>query len=210
TLLFRGIDDIADIPVEAVGSNAKDVFVLVERDVGLAEHGIGYRHQLVLLETPRRLPDMGLAGDVQHGPFTYTVAATLSRARPQRRAGWAKHVACDTVYTVEFERGFLAHAAALREGAAGMEAAPARRIDRTRHIALQHDAFALAGHVRHGGQQGARIGMAALGIELRGRRNLRNLAEIHHGDTIADVLDHAQVVRDEQEGQREFTLQIEK
>ena len=33
-------------------------------------------------------------------------------------------------------------------------------------------------------------------------------AEIHDGDTVADVLDHRQIVRDEQIGQAELALQI--
>src|ERR1051325_6111756 len=95
------------------------------------------------------------------GIMLYPVAATLSRVRLQRRAGWPKHVACDTVYTVERERRFLARTSGLGEGTARMEAAPARRIDRARHIALQHDPFALAGHVRNRGQQRARTRRAA-------------------------------------------------
>ena len=51
---------------------------------------------------------------------------------------------------------------AIDVGAAGMEAAAGRRIERARHLALQHDAAALGlrlGH-RNGRQQRAAIGMA--------------------------------------------------
>jgi hypothetical protein len=35
-----------------------------------------------------------------------------------------------------------------------------------------------------------------------------NLAEIHHGNPIGDVLHHAQIMRDEQIGEAEFGLQV--
>jgi Transposase DDE domain len=39
------------------------------------------------------------------------------------------------------------------------------------------------------------------------RTNLHNLAEIHDGDPMADSFDHRDVVRDEQEGEVQFSLQ---
>ena len=38
--------------------------------------------------------------------------------------------------------------------------------------------------------------------------DLDDAAEIHHGDAMADVLDHAEVVRDEQVGEAELLLQV--
>ena len=42
-----------------------------------------------------------------------------------------------------------------------------------------------------------------------GRRGLHDPADIHHRDPLADVLDHAEVVRDEQIGKPELFLKIE-
>ena len=46
-------------------------------------------------------------------------------------------------------------------------------------------------------------------LKLSGRRDLDDLAEIHHRDAIGDMLDHSQIVRDEQVGEAEFLLQVE-
>ena len=40
------------------------------------------------------------------------------------------------------------------------------------------------------------------------RPELDDAAEIHHGDAVADMRDHADVVRHEQQGQPEFALQV--
>ena len=45
-------------------------------------------------------------------------------------------------------------------------------------------------------------------IEIVRRRDLDDAAEIHHGDALADVLDHREVVRDEQVGEAELLLQV--
>ena len=44
--------------------------------------------------------------------------------------------------------------------------------------------------------------------DLPATRQLRHLAQVHHGNTRADVLDDAQVVRDEQIGQPQLLLQV--
>jgi hypothetical protein len=46
-------------------------------------------------------------------------------------------------------------------------------------------------------------------IERRGRRGLDNAPKIHHGDTVADMAHHAEIVRDEQHRQAEPVLKIE-
>ena len=50
--------------------------------------------------------------------------------------------------------------------------------------------------------------MLAVAIDRFGRRDLDNLAEIHHRDASADMFHHAQIVRDKKIGQLEFLLQI--
>src|SRR5690348_5539719 len=50
--------------------------------------------------------------------------------------------------------------------------------------------------------------MERLEIEILRLRQLDHLANIHYGDPVADMLDDAQVVRDEEVGQVEFFLQV--
>src|SRR5262249_36476682 len=65
-MLSRRVHDVADVPIEAIDVNAKDVLALAELDVGFCEHRIGDGHQLGLLQPARWLPKAGLAGAVQH------------------------------------------------------------------------------------------------------------------------------------------------
>ena len=51
--------------------------------------------------------------------------------------------------------------------------------------------------------------MLADAVQLSGRRDFHNLAEIHHRHAIAHVLDHPQIVGDEQISETELLLQIE-
>ena len=95
-------------------------------------------------------------------------------------------------------------------GAAGVEAAAGRRIERARHLALQHDAAALClrlGH-RDRRQQRAAIGMARRGEQRLRVRGLDDDAEIHHRDPVGDVLHHGEIVRDEDVGEAEPVLQV--
>src|SRR5678815_5914156 len=45
-------------------------------------------------------------------------------------------------------------------------------------------------------------------IEIARGRDLDDAPEIHHGDAPADVLDHREIVRDEQVGETELRLQV--
>ncbi len=51
--------------------------------------------------------------------------------------------------------------------------------------------------------------MARVGIELLHLRHLDELPEVHHADTVADVLHDGQVVGDEQVCQTELPPQVE-
>ena len=95
-------------------------------------------------------------------------------------------------------------------GAAGMEAAARRRIERARHLALQHDAAALGPRLGHRDrrQQRAAVGVARRGEQRLGVRGLDDAAEIHHGDAVGDVLHHGEIVRDEDVGEAEPVLQV--
>src|SRR6476469_784282 len=57
-------------------------------------------------------------------------------------------------------------------------------------------------------EERARVGMLGCPEERARGAKLHDLAEVHHRDTVADVLDQAQVVRDEEVRQIELLPQI--
>jgi hypothetical protein len=91
-----------------------------------------------------------------------------------------------------------------------VEVAPGRRADRARDVALQQDALALDLGVgdRHRGEQRLGVGVARVRVEVLRGRDLDDLAEVHHGDARADVLDDRQVVGDEQVREVELLLEV--
>src|SRR6266446_2511339 len=91
-----------------------------------------------------------------------------------------------------------------------MEAATRWWIQRAGYLARQLDALGTHRGVdcRNRGEQRARVGMAWISIDFVTVRNFDDLAEIHNRDTLADVFDHSQVVRDEEIGQVQLLLQI--
>ena len=103
--------------------------------------------------------------------------------------------------------------AAAREGvgAAGMEGAAFRRIDRGGHVALEHDALALRARIGdgRGRHQGLRIRVARRGEDRLLVADLDDAAEIHHGDAMRDVLDDAEIMGDEEIGEAERLAQID-
>ena len=97
-------------------------------------------------------------------------------------------------------------AAARMEGAAGGRLAGSA----TSPFSRMRRRCALAPRIgdRHGREQRLGVGMARPGVELVGRRALDDPADIHDRHAVADVLDHAEVVADEQVGQPELLLQV--
>ena len=104
----------------------------------------------------------------------------------------------------------LALAARLGIGTARMEGAARRRVDRARNIALQQVFLALDPRIgdRDRSQQG-------FGIRMQRAREqgllvciLDDLTEIHHRDAVTDVLDHGEIVRDEEVRKVFLALQI--
>src|SRR5687767_9561802 len=91
-----------------------------------------------------------------------------------------------------------------------MEAAAGRRIDRARHVAREDDPLARAARVGHRDrrEQRDRVGVLRVREEGLGLGELDDPAEVHHRDAVADVLDHREVVRDEEVGQPELVLQV--
>ena len=58
-------------------------------------------------------------------------------------------------------------------------------------------------------QQRLGVGMARSRVERRGRRGLDDAPDIHHGDAVADMAHHAEIMRDEQHRQPQPVLQVE-
>lgn len=50
--------------------------------------------------------------------------------------------------------------------------------------------------------------MQRVRIQIVGRSELNDIAEVHNGDTVADVLDDVEVMRNEEERQSELLLQV--
>ena len=91
-----------------------------------------------------------------------------------------------------------------------MEAAPGGRVDRARHVTAQNDPLLLEAGVRLGHRRQQRLGIGVLRPQeqVGAVADFDDLAEIHHGDAVTDVLDDGDVVRDEQIGEAELLLQI--
>src|SRR5690606_41716088 len=61
---------------------------------------------------------------------------------------------------------------------------------------------------QHRGEQGRRVRVARVAEQLGGGRQLDDAAEIHDGDPRREVLDHGEVVADEDVGEPEVLLQV--
>ena len=101
----------------------------------------------------------------------------------------------------------------LRDRAPGTEPAAHREPQRTRRVA-DHRRSLVVGTGRAGGELGNR-GEQALGVrmpriaeQLPGRRDLDDAAQVHDRDPIAQVPDHGEVVRDQQQREPEFVAQV--
>ena len=98
----------------------------------------------------------------------------------------------------------------ITSGQRGWKRQPRRDVRRVR-IALAKANVGNA-HARlrrqHRGQQRARIGMRGSRNSASTRRMLHDAAEIHHRDLGRDVLDHREIVADEQIGQAELAPQF--
>ena len=108
------------------------------------------------------------------------------------------------------EGGHALCAHRLGEGAAGVEAATRRRVDRVGRVARERG---LGGALQRVGaghrlQQRAGVGVARRVEDLLGRPHLDHLAQVHHQHPVAHVAHHVQVVADEEVGQAEVALQV--
>jgi hypothetical protein len=107
-------------------------------------------------------------------------------------------------------RRFLDAAARLGVGAARVEATASGRIDRARHITRENDTPTRRVGIgqRHGREKRLRVGMERRREEGLAIGQLDDLAQIHHGDAVTDVLDDREIMRDEEIGETKFFLQI--
>ena len=84
-----------------------------------------------------------------------------------------------------------------------MEIASGRRIQGAWDIACEDFPLHLIIHIRNGdcGQQGLCVGVLRMIVKLILGRNLHNPSQIHDRDAVRHILDHAQVMGNEQVGQ---------
>ena len=170
-----------------------------------------YRRDLSRREFPRRLRR---AQTVEASPC-WTLpsredasALRVARGRDRRFAQVARDQVCRHRF---LQHRLLDPAAIERIRATRVEAAAGRKLDRTGHIAGKNDALALDGGIRHRNRREQRFGirMQRIAEQRARRRDFDDPAEIHHGDPVADVLDHGEIVRDEEIRQAELALQID-
>src|SRR4249920_737311 len=94
----------------------------------------------------------------------------------------------------------------------GVERASARRRRRTGDVALEHDAlprgFRDRIRDRDGREQRDRVRVQRLAIQVRRLRPLDEPTQVHHRDGVTHVADDREVVRDQDRGQAELTLQF--
>src|SRR3979490_694445 len=111
-----------------------------------------------------------------------------------------------------FERRHFAHATVGLQRTARIEMAARRRVEGARDLAPGFGGGRGGDEmerVGNGRDQRARIGMAWILEDLLPAALLDDAAEIHHGDTTAHMLDHAEIVADHDVAEAHFLLEIE-
>src|SRR5690348_7576580 len=83
--------------------------------------------------------------------------------------------------------------------ASWMEGTSGRGVDRTRHLAWQLDSLAPRGALqrRNCREQCTGIGMARVCVDFVTSCDFHDFTQVHDRGALANVLDHAQVMRDE-------------
>src|SRR5882672_12125284 len=104
--------------------------------------------------------------------------------------------------------GHLGHTPWLGMRATRMEGTTGRRIERARHVAFEKRNRLLPRFPDPGGsrEQAARIGMRQVPPEGSRSAGLDDLAKIHDGDAVSDVLHEREIVRDEEIGHAALAL----
>ena len=87
-----------------------------------------------------------------------------------------------------------------------METAAARWFERRRYVPHQQSGFVDAVRVgnRIGAYERLRIWVSGRGEKLNGLGNLNNFSQVHHRNSIRNVLDDVEVMGDEQIGELQF------
>src|SRR5215470_1172101 len=98
----------------------------------------------------------------------------------------------------------------LADWTSGVELAAGRRPNRARHFTLQHGvpAFDVRVRDRHRRQQRLGVRMQRRSVEVACCSDLDDLAEIHHGYASAYLLDHREIVGNEDVGEPKLLLQL--
>ena len=91
------------------------------------------------------------------------------------------------------------------DGAPGVESATRRRVVGIGRLALDRPSILTCSRrrARNGIEENLGEGVLWRGEDVIGRSGLDDLAEVHHGDDVADVAHHRHVVADEQHRQPE-------
>src|SRR3954468_11814699 len=103
----------------------------------------------------------------------------------------------------------VAPANILHKWTAGLKRTTGRWVDGRREIARNGRA-GLAGRFKFGdgGEEGLRVGMRGAGCDFFGRTDFNGVSQIHNHDAMADVFDDREIVRDEEQGDAAFALQV--
>ena len=94
--------------------------------------------------------------------------------------------------------------------AAGVKVTAGWWIDGTGDVTLQDLTVFFQTWVRDGNRRkkGFGIGVFGIFVQFAAGRHLHNLAQIHNRHPIAHILDHTQIVSDNQIGELKFTLEV--
>ena len=110
------------------------------------------------------------------------------------------------------QRRHLVLAPLFADRATCMKRATSGRIQRTGDFAGQHDALAAALNGRvgdgNGGDQCLSIRVQRILVETIPVRQFDNAAQIHHRDSVANMPDGGEIMRDEQVCQTELVLEL--
>src|SRR5215203_1841489 len=116
------------------------------------------------------------------------------------------------IFLLRVEARLVLGAVVLRPRTAVVEVAPAGRVRGRWHVSSDDHALALALLLgvgdRDGREQRGGVGVARLAVERRPVGDLHDLAEIHHGHPVRDVLDYGEVVGYEDVGEVELLLEV--
>lgn len=167
---------------EALKIQRSLLFIRQARSVSVVYHGSGINQQLAELFS-QRLHPLSWAEDMARDSMTI-------RSKFQ---SWL-HLIADL---------FSIRAARVKATARG-------RINRAGHISLENDSFLLMvwiGH-RHCGEKRAGIRVFGVAVDRLTRRDFYDLAEIHDRYPVADMLNHSEIVRDEEIGELHLLLKL--